>query len=129
MQYTFFIRFKEMEQQGLSRTLIGLWFATAKQLCRHQLLYVTLDNKLPLQIEDIAGYVSDIHVTPGRDFITVKVETFNEIQDDIITDAQEMIETMRSGGDYNCQFGKFGKFITLTKVKNRWHRRNYTIKY
>ena len=129
MQYTFFIRFKDLEEQGLSRSLVGLWYATARQLCYKQLLYVTLDNKLPIHVEDVVGYVSDIHVTPGRDFITVKIETFDEIQDDIITDAREVVETLKNGGDYDCHLGKFGKYITLTKVKGRWHKRSYTIKY
>lgn len=128
MQYRFIIKFTDLEDKGISRPMIGLWYTTAKQLCKKQLLYVTLDNKLPINPEDVIGYVSDIHILPGRDFITVKIETFSEIQDDIITDAKEFIETMSAGGDYDATLGKFGKYITLYKVKNRWHKRTYIVK-
>lgn len=124
----FLIRFEDLEEQGLSRPLIRVWFTTAKNLCKKQLLYVTMNNKLPIEVEDIVGYVSDIHITPRRPFITVKVDTFDDIQNDVITDAREFVELMDRGCDFHCQFGKYGKYITLIKTQN-WNRpRIYVVK-
>lgn len=128
MHHTMFIKIKDLEEQGITRSYISKWYLMAKDLCEKDLLYVTLDNKLPIYPEDIAAYVSKLYISPRKDNIVFEIETFPEVSGDVITDAKELNETLVNGGDYDCYIGAAGKFITLIEVEGRWHRRTYLVK-
>lgn len=122
MEYMFFIRLERLKEQGLSQKDFYCWYLTSKRLCREEKLYVTLGNKKVSIYENIAGYVKELRLLPGRATLLVKIGAFDD--PNFSTDAHKLLTEPNIYENYFCQIGKKGEFFTLSPTLFSYERRS-----
>lgn len=111
MQYIHFIKFEDVQRQGLPIETFLEWYITAKRLCYEESLFVTLDNGRPCG-NNIIAYVSSLNFMPGRNTLVIKINTFDKKDDDDIYRREEALRILERR--QYCQIGEKGKYFTLT---------------